>query len=198
MDLSTITIADFKAYFLRDFPYLPTWNASKKYKVDDIVYYSNDESFYICIVINTGQVPTNPTYWAEYSADVENYVLDADITKAFGEATQSLNQGLFASDADITLGYLYLSAHFLANDIRVAQEGIFSSGSFTLKKRRVANVWEEYSIPEKLVNSVGLNFYTRTGYGLKYLNMVIPKLTGHVALLRGTTTPDWNVNSELI
>lgn len=197
MDLNTITIAQFMAYFLRDFPYLPVYSGATSYKVDDIIYYETDESFYKCILASLGNLPTNVTYWEAYSDDIENYVLDADITKAFAEAEMVLNQSLFSSDANVTLGYLYVTAHFVSNDLRVAQQGILSTGTFPIKKRKVGNVHEEYEIPTAWVNSPIFSFYTKTGYGLKYLNMVMPKIVGHTAVLAGQTLPNWNVENSL-
>lgn len=44
MDLSTITIADFKAFFGRDFPYAPAGNADLKFVQDSDIQRAFDES----------------------------------------------------------------------------------------------------------------------------------------------------------
>lgn len=153
MDLSSITVADFKAFFRRDFPYAPTLAANA-----------------VC-------------------SNLDAYVFDFDITKAFSEADLLLNQALFSSDANITLGYLYLTAHYLANDMRTAQAGIESTASFPVSSRSVGSVAEAYQIPDSYKDNPSLAFYTTTGYGMKYLSMVLPATVGNIGAICGGTNP---------
>lgn len=198
MDLSLITVQEFKDLFYRDFPYLPSFDEALYYNVGDVVYYSTTRSFYVCIQEGIGNLPTDILFWSRAIGEsLNDYVLDLDITKAFAESKQMFNQGLFGSVANITIGYLYLSAHFLAYDLRTSKQGVNSFGSFNIERRKVGNVEESYCIPPTLVNSPIYSFYTKTGYGMKYLNMVLPKLTGHMALLEGTTTPSYGNGNEL-
>lgn len=148
LDLSTITVADFKGFFSRDFSYTAAFD------------------------------PDNP-----------DYITDADIEKAFSEAKIILNQGLFSSDDTIRIGYYYLSAHFLVNDIRTATQGLASTGEFPVNNRSVGSVSEAYAIPDYYANNPILSFYTKTGYGMKYLALVLPNLVGNVGAVCGATLP---------
>lgn len=149
LDLSTITVADFKSFFPRDFPYSAVYD------------------------------PNNP-----------NYVTDNDITKAFAEAQISLNQALFTSDANIRIGYYYLTAHYLVNDLRTAAQGAGPGGAdFPVSGRTVGSVSEQYAIPEAYTADPLLSFFTQTRYGMKYLALVLPKLVGNIGVVCGTTTP---------
>lgn len=191
MDLSTISVADFKAQFSRDFPYLPTYDASKLYNANAIVYYSTNQLFYKCLVDGViGVVPgTNPAIWELYPDDVLNYVLDDDINKAFAEALVSFNQGLFTTDANIKLGFLYLSAHYLVNDINAAQAGIGGIGSFPVTSRSVGSVSESYAVPQRYMDDPVLAFYAKSAYGMKYINLVLPRLAGNMVAVWGGTNP---------
>lgn len=152
MDLSTITVADFKAQFPRGFPYLPS-NLS----------------------------PSSET--------ARDYVLDSDIETAFVEAQMQFNQGLFGTDAQITLAYLYLTAHYLIHDLKAAAQGLNQSGSFPVSGRRVGSVSENYTIPDYYLNDPSLLFYTTSSYGVKYLSFVMPRIVGNIQAIQGATPP---------
>lgn len=151
MDLNTITPVDFKAQFVRDFPY----------------------------AIDGTSPQINP-----------DYVYDSDITRAFAEAQIVFNQGLFGSDAQIKLAYLYVTAHYLVLDLRAAQAGISGAGGlFPVSSRSVGNVSESYAVPDAYTNDPNLAIYAQTNYGMKYLSMVLPKLVGNMVGVFGGTTP---------
>lgn len=188
MDLNSITVSDFKSQFVRDFPYLPVWSATKTYNQGAIVYYEANELFYKALSNGVSSVPPDtPSEWELYSDDIYNYVLDADITKAFAEAKILFNTGLFETDSQIQLAYLYLTAHYLVNDIQTANQGLQSSASFPVNSRSVGSVSESYSIPDRYLKDPAMSFYTRSGYGLKYLSLVLPKLVGNVISVQGKT-----------
>ncbi len=191
MDLSTITVADFKAFFYRDFPYLPTYDPSALYNAGERVYYSVSRLFYDCLVNGTtGITPgTDATVWLEVADNIDNYIQDADISRAFLEAKVNLNQGLFTSDDNIRMGYLYLTAHYLCNDIRTASGGVGSSALFPLMARSVGNVSENYGIPQVYLDNPVYSFYTQSGYGMKYLSLVLPQLVGNIGWVQGWTNP---------
>lgn len=153
MDLDTITVADFKTYFRRDFPYA-----------------------------------TEPAS-SEVCSNLDSYVFDFDIEKAFGEAKTILNQGLFSDDDSIRIAYLYLSAHYLVVDLRAAQGGVDSSGSFPVSSRSVGSVSESYQIPDAYAQNAQYAFFTTSGYGMKFLSLVIPRLAGNVVAVAGWTHP---------
>lgn len=190
MDLSTITVADFKSLFSRDFPYLPVWQASPTfYNTGAIVYYATNQLFYKAKSNGVTSVPTTTADWDLYADDVNNYVSDTDIQRAFMEAEIVFNQALFGTDAQIKLGYLYVTAHYLVNDLRTALSGVGSTGEFAVESRSVGNVSESYSIPQAYLDSPIYAFYGKSGYGMKYLSMILPKLVGNVVGVCGATHP---------
>jgi len=189
MDLNTITVQDFKDNFFRDFAYLNTWVADTTYYSCDIVYYDVTKRFYKCVAASTTALPTVITAWQIFADDIYNYILDADINKAFKEAQIIFNQGLFGSDEQLTLGYLYLTAHYLVLDLKTAQQGITGAGSFAVSSRSVGNVSESYAIPEAFTADPVLSYFTKTQYGQKYMSMILPNLVGNVQAITGATQP---------
>lgn len=193
MDLSTITVNDFKAQFRRDFPYLPTYDAAKLYNIGARVYYPTTELFYDCKVNGTTNiVPTVTNNWDLVSPqpDVDDYIQDVDITNAFAEAMIAFNQALVCGpDSTVKLVFLYLAAHYLVNDIRAAQRGISGIGAFTVTSRSAGNISESYGIPEAYLENPVLAFYTQSTYGLKYLSLILPQLVGNIGAVAGGTLP---------
>ncbi|MBZ5673705.1 MAG: DUF4054 domain-containing protein [Acidobacteriia bacterium] len=191
MDLNTITVADFKAQFYRDFPYLPVYDPAALYNTGDIVYYAPTLLFYQCQVDGvTGVTPgSDATKWIKYLTTLDNYVQDQDITNAFTEAQVLFNQALLGTDATIRLAYLYLTAHFLCNDMRAAAAGISSSGSFPVQSRTVGSVSEAYQIPDAYKNNPNYAFYITSAYGMKYLQMILPNLIGNMQAVFADANP---------
>ena len=91
--------SDFKARFVRDFPYAPATD------------------------------PTN-----------QDYVMDADIDSAIAQATASFNQYLCSVEATNTEMFLLLSAFFLVENIKNAQNGLNSQAQFLAQSKSVGSV----------------------------------------------------------
>lgn len=208
MDLSTITVADFKAQFRRDFPYIPTYDGTQIYNSGDVVYFPPTNLFCQSIVDSLKgiapvveydkgfkydapgiQYDKNGKYWIKYITDIDNYIADQDITNAFAEAMVLFNQALFATDATQKLGFLYLAAHFLCNDINAARGGVNSTGRFMMTSRTVGSVSESYQVPQQFLDNPNLASYMTSAYGAKYLNMILPQLTGNVRAVWGGSQP---------
>lgn len=193
MDITTITVAQFKAQFPRDFPYFSAiqYDASAVYNIGDRVYYATTRLFYDALIDGvTGVTPgTDATKWVKAVDSVDNYVQDDDITRAFAEADIAFNQSLFGTDAQITLGFLYLAAHFLCNDLKAAFGGVNGTGAFPMSGRSVGSVSESYSIPIAYSENPIFAMYTQTSYGMKYLMLILPRLTGNVVAVDGGTHP---------
>lgn len=190
MDLNTITVADFKALFNRDFAYLPVWQPSPVfYNTGEEVYYTN-RLFYTALQDGVTSIPpATPLDWKKTTDDIDNFVQDSDITKAFAEAQAVFNQALLGDDATIKLAYLYLTAHYLVNDLKTAAQGVSSSGSNPVTARTVGSVSESYAIPQRYLDDPILVFYTKSGYGLKYLSIVMPAMVGNMQAVWGGTNP---------
>lgn len=188
MELSSITTTDFKTFFRRDFSYLNVYDDETTYNMGDQVYYNG--LFYEAKSDGLLDIlPTVTTSWGKITDDADNYILDDDITKAFSKAEIVFNQGLFASDSQIEIGYLYLTAHYLVNDIKTSMQGVQSTGEQIVNSRSVGGVSESYTIPQEYMNDPVLSFYTKTGYGMEYLSMIIPMLRGNVGVVAGWTNP---------
>ncbi len=195
MDLNTITVADFKAQFPRNFPYLSaiTYDPSAIYNAGVEVYYPTSLLFYTCQIDGTtGVAPTSvtdPVTWVKKIDDVLNYVSDQDIQNAFAEAQIVFNQALFGTDAEIKLGYLYLTAHFLCNDLLAAQSGIAGTGAMPVTGRTVGSVSESYGIPQVYLDNPIYAFYITSRYGLKFLSMALPGMVGNMFAVCARTNP---------
>lgn len=181
-----IDVDTFKNKFKRGFNYLPAYDASKIYNAGDIVYYVPTTSFYTCKNNGVqGVLPTDTNDWSFVKLSTYDYVLDEDIENAFDEACMKFNDSLFQNDTEITLGYLYLTAHFLVGDL--GADGANSSSAGFVASRSVGNVSESYSIPAWSLKSPAYSFLTTTYYGVKYLNMIYSRTRGNMkAVWSGT------------
>lgn len=118
----------------------------------------------------------------------KEYVTDSDITKAYTEASMNFNPGLFSTDAELKMCYLYLSAHYLVNDLQTSAAGVSSTGYFAVNSRSVGSVSESYTIPEWMMADPILGAFSTTRYGQKYLSLIKPLLVGNVTVYMGGTT----------
>tara|TARA_R110000851_G_scaffold306239_5_gene464507 strand:- start:2150 stop:2725 length:576 start_codon:yes stop_codon:yes gene_type:complete len=188
--LDDLTIQDFKDLFFRDFTYLPTWDVTATYNTGNEIFYAVNQLFYKCLNDGVTSVPTGVADWTLFADDKLNYILDEDITKAIAEAKLSFNEALVNGDCDaVKHVFMYLVAHYLVQDIKASGAGLSSSGDFTVASRSVGSVSESYAIPEAYLKSATLNYYTKTSYGLKYLNLVYPNTRGNIFVVGGCTLP---------
>jgi len=187
MNLDDITIQDFKNQFFRDFPYLNIWDNTKTYNIGNVVYYSITELFYKCKTNGTTSIPTTTENWDWIEDNIYNYILDIDITKAQTEAKSLFNQSLFSTESEIKLAFNYITAHFLAIDIRRSGEGINSKGEYLTNSQSVGSVSESKSIPTSISENPYFNIFTSTGYGQKYIGLVLPRLIGRISVVAGAT-----------
>lgn len=118
-----------------------------------------------------------------------NTVIDQDITNALGDAAFNFNPGLFPTQANYTLGYLLLAAHYLVVNLRASSQGIMGSYSWLTSGKGVGSVSESFSIPQRILDNPELAMYSKTNYGAKYLSLILPQLAGQVFVLHGTTLP---------
>lgn len=182
-----ITVDDFKTYFARRFNFLPTWSNSATYLLGQVVYYTTTANFYVSLVnSNTGNLPTDTSKW-QITTTNNQYVYDQDIENAFAEACMKFNPNLFKGTEQITLGYLYLTAHFLVKDLQ--NNGLNSAYFGNVTQRSVGNVSESYQIPDWLVKSPTWSFLGSTWYGLKYANMVWNRTRGTMKSVWTGTNP---------
>ena len=183
--IQALTPEDFKVQFFRDFNYIDTWLIGSTYNTGDQVFYDVNRKFYQCL--NDGVIAILPTVTADWkNIPADGLVSDLDITNAYAEACVTFNSALFTSDADMVLGYLYLAAHYLVNDLNAG--GADSSAEGIVNSRSVGNVSESYTIPQWQLDSPVFSFYTKSSYGRKYLNMILPRIAGNMTTVCGATT----------
>lgn len=182
-----LSASDFRSLFARNFPYLPLYVNGKTYFKDDVVYVK--PNFYVSLKDENTDPVTDTSSWAIANDSVDNYVSDKDIRKAWGEATVSFNEALFGECEETKTAFLYLVAFYLAYDLSLAQTGAYGAIGFPATEVRVGSVSEGYYIPKVYLENPVLGFYARNGFGLKYLNMVYPKLVGNVGVVAGWSLP---------
>lgn len=118
----------------------------------------------------------------------ENYVMDADIQKAFGEAIINFNPYLFSYDDELRITYLYLAAHYLVNDLQTSSQGVNSNSYSPVNSRSVGSVSESYTLPDWMIQDPVLSNFSTTRYGLKYLSLIKPLCIGNTQVYLGWTT----------
>lgn len=189
MNVTDITAAQFQALFFRNFPYLPTYDATVTYPAGATVFYGS--SFWKAIQNGLLDITpgTDSAKWQQFACNPLEYILDQDITNAFSEAQALFNEGLWPDNQTITLAYLYLTAHYLVNDLRAASQSLNSTGSFPVTSRTVGSMSESYLVPDMYKDYPQLAFLTTTSYGMKYLSMLLPNLVGNIVAVDGGTSP---------
>lgn len=184
----TVTIEQFKEYFFRDFPYLPVWNQGIIYFTGDKVYYENN--FYKSLTDNNTSLPTDSENWQPVKDSINNYVTDADITRAMSQAISNANERFGIDDKERIMIYLHLIAFYLVLDWQNASRGVNSGYSGLLASKSVDGVSVSYNFPQWMVNSPLYSLYSSNGYGMKYLSLIIPYLSCTILFSPGRTTYD--------
>lgn len=131
-------------------------------------------------------------YWTRdfpYSADPNEGVTDTDINKAYGQTAFNINPGLFATQEQYTLGYLLLAAHYLVTDLRMASQGLSGQYNWAEQSKSVGSVSQSFAIPPKLMENPYFMMLSRTNYGAKYLELIMPQLAGAFGIAYGRTLP---------
>jgi len=137
------TVSEFKAQFVRDFPY---GTASDK-------------------------------------------VMDADILAALTQADFSVNPEIFDTEANFKYGYNLLAAHNLVMNLRASSQGVSGTYSWLEASKSVGSVSQSFSIPEFISKNPMYAMLSKTAYGAKYLEIVIPRAIGQCFAIEGATLP---------
>jgi hypothetical protein len=124
-----------------------------------------------------------------YSADPNVGVTDTDIARAFGQTNMNVNPALFPTQGDYTIGYLLLAAHYLVIDLRMASQGISGQPSWLETSKSVGSVSQSFAVPQKIMDNPYLALLSKTNYGGKYLELILPQLAGAVFPTYGRTLP---------
>lgn len=186
--INTISTDEFRALFKKDFPYLPIYINGKAYFTDDEVYYEGN--FYKSLKDGNLTVPTTVDNWTLTNDSEDNYISDTDIERAFEEAKSVFPASIFHGCNTVRMIYLYLAAHFLVIDINNAQNPFIMGYIGMTQSKSVGSVSESYGIPAWVQNDLQLGAYAQTGFGRKYLQLMLPyrKAAAMPMLFKGRTT----------
>lgn len=124
-----------------------------------------------------------------YGVDMNNDVLDQDITSAFLSTNFNIPQDLFPDQGSYNLGYLLLSAHYLVTNLRTSSQGMNGQYNFLQVSKGAGQVNEAFSIPQRVLDNPYWSMLTKTNYGSSYLMLLLPQLTGNISIAYGTTQP---------
>lgn len=135
-------------------------------------------------------------YGTQPSADSPSVtVMDSDIQHGIDEADLLFNTELWPDEAGQLPPFYQLAAHCMVRNIQSAGgvnqigQGVGSAGTSPIQSKSVGPVSVAYALPDKIINNPAFSYYISTGYGQKYLMLLMPRLVGNVALAGGGTTP---------
>jgi hypothetical protein len=126
--------------------------------------------------------------FAADQTDMER-VRDTDITRGITSASVNFNEALWESQAIYAEAYLLLAAHYLVTNLLNSSQGLGSQANWLTNSKSVMSVTESFIIPDRIARSPILAIYSKTGYGMEYLSLIMLRLIGNVALVQGNTTP---------
>lgn len=117
-----------------------------------------------------------------------DFIIDADITRAYNEALINFNISLYGSEANITNVFMYLAAFCLVRNLQNSAKGLTSQAKFPVTSNSVGSVSVSYQVPEVYSKDPYISSFTQNGYGMRYLELTLPLLIGNVMLIEGATT----------
>ena len=121
-------------------------------------------------------------------------VRDKDINRALEEADALFNAALWATNEELKTSYLYLSAHFLVLSLQAAgglkaknsSAGAKNHGGGVVQSKSVGSVSLSYAVPAFVTNDPTLSQLLRTDYGMRYVQLIVPRLAGNINVAKGT------------
>lgn len=186
---STVTIEQFKAYFFRDFRYLPVFISGKTYWKGDIVFWY-DENFYKSLIDDNTDNPSNTDSWQKVKGNIKDYVTDEDISRALSQALANSSTRFGKDCNEKIMIFLHLVAFYLVMDMQNAAAGVGSSYGGLVASRSVDGVSESYNFPTWMTEMPMYSLFSSNGYGLKYLSLVLPYLSCLILFSSGASTYD--------
>lgn len=111
-----------------------------------------------------------------FGTDFQVSILDSDISLAFRLTNVSINQALFEDQGTYTLAYNYLAAHNLTLNMQASSQGINGQYNFLQNSKGVGGVNEGFSIPQRILDNPTFSMLSKTTYGAKYLELILPRL----------------------
>lgn len=123
-----------------------------------------------------------------FGTDITKNVLDQDVSRAFSSVYPSINPALFADQADYSVGFNLLAAHWLVMNLRASSQGIAGQFSWLQSSKSVGSVSESFAIPQRIMDNPAFALLTKTNYGAQYLQLILPSICGQVFIAQGDTT----------
>jgi len=111
-------------------------------------------------------------------------VRDKDITRAINDSLLAYNGDLWGDSASGKHAFYYLVAHHLSCNISASGglgntgQGANSSANFLVSSKSAGPLSVSYSIPQSLLENTMVQGLLKTGYGQKYLELVLPYIIG--------------------
>ena len=122
-----------------------------------------------------------------YGADIDEHVVDADISKAIDQALCQINENLFCSQTEYNTGFLNLVAHYLVMNIQASSQGLSGRFEWATTSKSVGSVSIGSAIPESITANPQYAWLSTTNYGLNYLMIIMPRLYGNMFISEGRT-----------
>jgi hypothetical protein len=116
-------------------------------------------------------------------------IQDQDITNALAQAVFNFNYDLFSSQDQVNLAGCFLTAHYLVIDFQNSSQGLASQYNWLLTSKSVGSVSAGYTIPQYILDNPEFAYLSTTGYGVKYLSLIMPLLIGNMFSVFGGTNP---------
>ncbi len=114
-------------------------------------------------------------------------VNDADVNKAISQMENTINPMLFPTQNVYTQGALLLSAHYLVMNLRASAQGIAGKFEWLTNAKSVGAVSGGFEIPDRIKANPELAILADTRYGVQFLGLVLPFLTGQMFAVAGGT-----------
>lgn len=108
------------------------------------------------------------------------FVRDIDITRAINDAGMNVNQALFPDVATFQQAFGYYCAHCLVERLLAAGEGTRSQFNWLNQAKTVGDVSASFQIPKQIMNDPFLALISKTRYGARYLEIILPFLRGNM------------------
>ena len=121
------------------------------------------------------------------SVDLDKYVQDSDISKAIMKADEWMNETLFTSQNMFTIGYQLMIAHCMVMSLRASSQGIAGKFDWATSSKGVGSVSISQSIPSHITENPTYAWIAMSNYGVEYLIMVLPSMTGYIFGMEGST-----------
>ena len=178
------TVSGFKAQF-PSLPYIPQYVSGMAYFKGDIVY--SMPNFYKSLVDGNIADISDSTKWEYYNDSVFNYITDDQISEAFIEAQVNFNEELF-NCKNVNQIFYYAAGHYLVIDLNIMQAPFATGFMGLLQSKSVGSVSASFGVPQWVLNDPNLGLFAQTQFGLKYLSLLLPYLTGQIMIVQGKTT----------